>query len=58
MAGTDKTASLGERQKALDAALAQIEKMNYVETLLDDGMTTILKYGVSCYKKKCRIQKA
>ena len=39
-------------------ALAQIEKMNYVETLLDDGMTTILKYGISCYKKKCRIQKA
>ena len=26
MAGTDKTASLSERQKALDAALAQIEK--------------------------------
>lgn len=39
-------------------ALAQIEKMNYTETLLDDGMTTVLKYGVSCYKKKCRIQKA
>jgi hypothetical protein len=36
-------------------ALAQIEKMNYDEKLLDDGMTKILKYGVACYKKQCRI---
>jgi hypothetical protein len=39
-------------------ALKQIEKMNYQQYLLDEGMTTILKYGVACYKKKCRIIKA
>ena len=36
-------------------ALNQIEKMNYQQYLLDEGMTTILKYGVACYKKKSRI---
>ena len=39
-------------------ALKQIEDRNYQQYLLDKGMTTILKYGVACYKKKCRIQKA
>ncbi len=39
-------------------ALKQIEKMNYQQYLLDEGMTTILKYGVACYKKKSRIIKA
>ncbi len=39
-------------------ALKQIEDRNYVQYLLDEGMTTILKYGVACYKKKSRIIKA
>ncbi|MEE5994020.1 MAG: PD-(D/E)XK nuclease domain-containing protein, partial [Oscillospiraceae bacterium] len=39
-------------------ALKQIEDRNYVQYLLDKGMTTILKYGVACYKKKSRIIKA
>lgn len=39
-------------------ALKQIEDRNYQQYLLDKGMTTILKYGVACYKKKCRIKKA
>ena len=39
-------------------ALKQVEKMNYQQYLLDEGMTTILKYGVACYKKKSRIIKA
>ena len=45
-------------EKGCNEALEQIEKMDYVRYLLDNGMTTILKYGVACYKKKCRIQKA
>jgi hypothetical protein len=36
-------------------ALAQIEKMRYTDILVDDGMTKILKYGVACYKKQCKI---
>ena len=39
-------------------ALKQIEDRNYQQYLIDKGMTTILKYGVACYKKKCRIMKA
>lgn len=45
-------------EKGCNEALEQIEKMDYVRYLLDNGMTTILKYGVACYKKKCRIKKA
>jgi hypothetical protein len=36
-------------------ALDQIEKMRYTDILVDDGMTKILKYGVACYKKQCKI---
>lgn len=36
-------------------ALDQIEKMGYEEKLRDVGMNTILKYGIACYKKKCKV---
>lgn len=36
-------------------ALRQIADKNYAEMLLDDGMTVIRKYGISCYKKRCRV---
>mgnify|MGYP002546378975 CR=1 FL=1 len=36
-------------------ALAQIETKNYEEQLRDEGMETILKYGIACYKKRCRV---
>ena len=39
---------------ACKEALKQIEDKNYMETLLDDGMKTIRKYGIACYKKRCR----
>ena len=51
----------GENEKleqGCKEALKQIEDRNYVQYLLDEGMTTILKYGVACYKKKSRIIKA
>ena len=38
-------------------ALAQIEKKGYVERLLEDGMVTILKYGIACEKKRCMVKK-
>lgn len=37
------------------AALKQIEERGYEEALVDDGMTTIHKYGIACYKKRCRV---
>ena len=39
-----------DMEKGANEALAQIDRMNYDETLIDNGMTTILKYGVACYK--------
>lgn len=36
-------------------ALKQINDRNYEEMLIDDGMTTIRKYGIACYKKRCRV---
>lgn len=36
-------------------ALDQIETKNYEEQLRDEGMKTILKYGIACYKKRCRV---
>lgn len=36
-------------------ALDQIEKSGYAEQLLEEGMHTVLKYGIACYKKRCRV---
>lgn len=36
-------------------ALKQINDRNYEERLLDDGMTTIRKYGIACYKRRCKV---
>ncbi len=41
--------------KACKDALEQIEKRRYEEELREDGMETILKYGIGCYKKTCRV---
>ncbi len=38
-------------------ALAQIADRNYEEALTDDGMRTIYKYGIACYKKRCKVIK-
>ena len=36
-------------------ALAQIERNDYSAQLYEAGMQKILKYGISCYKKKCKV---
>lgn len=36
-------------------ALKQINDRNYEEKLIEDGMTTIHKYGIACYKRRCRV---
>ena len=38
-------------------ALEQIEGNHYEEELYDEGMDDILKYGIACYKKRCRVMK-
>jgi hypothetical protein len=51
-----KYAKNGNFEKSCQGALEQIEKTGYVDTLLEDGMERILKYGIACYKKKCKVQ--
>ncbi len=36
-------------------ALKQIEEKNYQEHFQDMGMQTILKYGIACFKKRCKV---
>ncbi|MCI8463223.1 MAG: hypothetical protein HFG25_09825, partial [Lachnospiraceae bacterium] len=36
-------------------ALAQIEEKGYAVRLLQNGMKNIVKYGIACYKKTCRV---
>ncbi len=40
---------------ACEEALQQIKDKNYEEILLDDGMRTIYRYGIACYKKRCKV---
>lgn len=36
-------------------ALAQIEKNHYSEALIQEGAKRILKYGIACSRKKCKV---
>lgn len=40
---------------ACKEVLEQIRSRNYEEVLLDDGMKTIYRYGIACYKKRCKV---
>ena len=40
---------------ACKEALEQIQSRNYEEILIDDGMSVIRKYGIACYKKRCKV---
>ncbi len=48
----------GDLESACQKALEQIEEKNYAEQLLEDDMTTILKYGIACRKKTCMVKMA
>jgi hypothetical protein len=50
-----KYAEDGNLQAHCEKALQQIEEKQYDATLLDDGMETIIKYGIAFYKKKCKV---
>lgn len=39
------------------AAMKQIEDMKYETALRDGGYNTIIKYGIACYKKHCKVVK-
>jgi len=45
----------GNLEAGCEYALAQIEEKGYAERLLQNGMKNILKYGIACYKKNCKV---
>ncbi len=50
-----KYAHDGDLEGACREALKQIEYTKYEDDLEDDGVENILKYGIACYKKRCRV---
>lgn len=50
-----KYAENGNMDAACTEALRQIEEKQYASRLKEDGMKTILKYGIACYKKECHV---
>ena len=40
---------------ACQEAMKQNRERNYEEKLIDDGMKTIYRYGIACYKKCCKV---
>lgn len=53
-----KYAQDGNLEKDCREALEQIENNRYEEEFRDDGIEKILKYGIACYKKRCRVMRA
>ena len=50
-----KYAENAEFDTGCKEALQQIKDMNYEEALVRDGMRTIYRYGIACYKKRCKV---
>lgn len=50
-----KYAHDGNLDAACRKALGQIRHTRYEDDLSDDGVENILKYGIACYKKRCRV---
>ena len=50
-----KYASQNDLEFSCREALQQISKRDYTAQLREDGMETILRYGIACSRKKCRV---
>lgn len=50
-----KYAEGGDLDAACAEALDQINKNHYTAELKEDDMHKILKYGIACYKKQCKV---
>lgn len=51
-----KYAEKGNFDTACREALNQIEDMHYDEKFRDEGIENILKYGIACCKKRCKVK--
>ncbi len=50
-----KYAEEGKLEEECEKALNQIVDKRYTEGLAQDGIHKILKYGIACYKKTCKV---
>ena len=50
-----KYAGDGNLLNACEKALKQVEETKYEETPLENGVEKILKYGIACYMKHCKV---
>ncbi len=53
-----KYAEDGDLRAGCQEALRQIQDREYEARLVEDGMETIIKYGIACWKKKCKVEMA
>lgn len=53
-----KYANDGNLDQACERALQQIEEKKYDEELRENGVDKILKYGIACYRKHCKVKQA
>lgn len=51
-----KYAENGRMEEECRKALKQIEDRQYEQQFREEGMHTILKYGIACYKKQCWVE--
>ena len=53
-----KYAGDGNLDVACERALKQVEERKYDEELSENGVDKILKYGIACYMKRCKVKLA
>lgn len=53
-----KYAEDGNLEAGCREALQQIERKRYEESLQKEGIGKILRYGIACYKKRCKVMLA
>lgn len=53
-----KYANDGNLDQACERALQQIKEKKYDEELRENGVDKIMKYGIACYMKRCKVKLA
>lgn len=51
-----KYAEEGKLDAACTEALEQISRLDYEDRLRQDGMDTVVRFGIACYKKRCIVR--
>ena len=51
-----KYAQDGDLEKSCKEALEQIKRNHYEDALYEEGVQRMIRYGIACYKNRCRVQ--